>query len=111
MIETERETEEGMEATGLADLRIIEMEGLIGHIGDIEAKFAAGVIDAEERLELEARKRAFTKVIALAESGEYIDDPALGEILSDMRAAAAAPTQEEINAANIDYLMMVGGEW
>ena len=35
----------------------------------------------------------------------------MGAILDEMREQAAAPTLEEINAANIDYLMMIGGEW
>ena len=49
--------------------------------------------------------------VAAAQDGEYIDDAAMGAILDEMREQAAAPTLEEINAANIDYLMMVGGEW
>ena len=41
----------------------------------------------------------------------YVEQSAFEELLEQMRETASAPTQEEINTANIDYLMMVGGEW
>lgn len=95
----------------LLQTRINEMTNLIDLIGDIDAKHAAGVITDDQRIEQKARKRTFLKVLAAAQEGEYIDDEAMGSILDEMREQAAAPSQEEINAANIDYLMMVGGEW
>lgn len=95
----------------LLQTRINEMTNLIDLIGDIDAKHAAGVITDDQRIEQKARKRTFLKVLASAQEGEYIDDEAMGSILDEMREQAAAPSQEEINAANIDYLMMVGGEW
>lgn len=95
----------------LLQTRINEMTNLIEHIGDVDAKHAAGVITDEQSIEQKARKRTFLKVLAAAQEGEYIDDEAMGSILDEMREQAAAPSQEEINAANIDYLMMVGGEW
>ena len=93
----------------LLQTRINEMTNLIEHIGDVDAKHAAGVITDEQSIEQKARKRTFLKVLAAAQEGEY--DGAMGSILDEMREQAAAPSQEEINAANIDYLMMVGGEW
>lgn len=95
----------------LLQTRINEMTNLIDLIGDIDAKHAAGVITDDQRIEQKARKRTFLKVLAAAQEGEYIDDETMGSILDEMREQAAAPSQEEINAANIDYLMMVGGEW
>lgn len=95
----------------LLQTRINEMTNLIEQIGDVDAKHAAGVLTDEQRIEQKARKRTFIKVLAAAQDGEYIDDKAMGAILDEMREQAAAPSLEEINAANIDYLMMVGGEW
>ena len=95
----------------LLQTRINEMSNLIEQIGDVDAKYDAGILTDEQRIEQKARKRTFIKVLADAQDGEYIDDTAMGAILDEMREQAAAPTLEEINAANIDYLMMVGGEW
>lgn len=95
----------------LLQTRINEMTNLVEQIGDVDAKHAAGVLTDEQRIEQKARKRTFIKVLAAAQNGEYIDDKGMGAILDEMREQAAAPSQEEINAANIDYLMMVGGEW
>jgi hypothetical protein len=95
----------------LLQTRINEMTNLIEQIGDVDAKYDAGILTDEQRIEQKARKRTFIKVLAAAQDGEYIDDKAMGAILDEMREQAAAPSLEEINAANIDYLMMVGGEW
>lgn len=95
----------------LLQTRINEMSNLIEQIGDVDAKYDAGILTDEQRIEQKARKRTFIKVLAAAQDGEYLDDTAMGAILDEMREQAAAPTLEEINAANIDYLMMVGGEW
>lgn len=95
----------------LLQTRINETSNLIEQIGDVDAKYDAGILTDEQRIEQKARKRTFIKVLATAQDGEYIDDTAMGAILDEMREQAAAPTLEEINAANIDYLMMVGGEW
>lgn len=95
----------------LLQTRINEMSNLIEQIGDVDAKYDAGILTDEQRIEQKARKRTFIKVLAAAQDSEYIDDTAMGAILDEMREQAAAPTLEEINAANIDYLMMVGGEW
>lgn len=95
----------------LLQTRINEMSNLIEQIGDVDAKYDAGILTDEQRIEQKARKRTFIKVLAAAQDGEYLDDTTMGAILDEMREQAAAPTLEEINAANIDYLMMVGGEW
>lgn len=95
----------------LLQTRINEMSNLIEQIGDVDAKYDAGILTDEQRIEQKARKRTFIKVLAAAQDGKYLDDTAMGAILDEMREQAAAPTLEEINAANIDYLMMVGGEW
>lgn len=94
----------------LLETRKNEMRNLIEQIGDVDAKYDAGVIDDPQRIEQNARKRTFIKVLAAAEGGEYIDDKAMGAILDEMREAAAAPTQEEINKDDIAYALMLLGE-
>lgn len=85
------------EANGLADL--------IGQLGDIDALHDSGTIDDAEYAERRAKRLAYTAAIASWREGTEPDVPAL---LDKMRER---PTQAEVNAANIDYLMMtVGGD-
>lgn len=94
----------------LLQTRINEMTNLIEQIGDVDAKYDAGILTDEQRIEQKARKRTFIKVLAAAQDSEYIDDKAMGSILDEMREAAAAPTQEEINKDDIAYALMLLGE-
>lgn len=87
-----------------------EMRNLLGQIGDVDAKRAASLIDDDERIELNARRMAYLTVLAKNEAGEVVTDEGLAAILDDARTEAAKPTQEEVNAADIAYLMMIGGE-
>ena len=61
-------------------------------------------------MELKAKKFAYTAALERLAASEAVDDEAFAEIMEQMRQVAAEPTQEEINAANIDYLLMIGGE-
>ncbi len=83
------------------------LKNLLEQLGDPETAHAVGIIDDEEYAEQRARQLAYTSAIASLEAGETVDMEAL---LDEMREVAAQPTQEEINAANIDYLLMIGGE-
>lgn len=94
----------------LLQTRINEMTNLIEQIGDVDAKYDAGILTDEQRIEQKARKCTFIKVLAAAQDGEYIDDKAMGSILDEMREAAAAPTQEEINKDDIAYALMLLGK-
>lgn len=87
-----------------------EMRNLLGQIGDVDAKRAAGLIDDDERIELCARRMAYLTVLAKNEDGDVVTDEEFAEIIADARTEAAKPTQEEVNAADIAYLMMIGGE-
>lgn len=80
---------------------------------DADALKAAGCISEEDYIEQKARKMAYVAALdSLAAGNEtYVEQSAFEELLEQMRETASAPTQEEINTANIDYLMMVGGEW
>lgn len=83
------------------------LNNLLGQMGDLAAKHSAGTITDEEFAEQRARQLAFAAAIAKHEAGEAVDMEAL---LDEMRDVVAQPTQEEINAANIDYLLMIGGD-
>ena len=97
------------EMNGLTS-KINEYTNLLGQLGDIDAKRAAGVLSDEDYIEAKARKLAYLAALDRLAAGELVDDEAFEGILEDMRLVASEPTQEEINAANIDYLMMIGGE-
>lgn len=99
------------ETTNEAAAQANAMRNLLSQIGDPAAKFAAGVIDDEERIEQTARKMTYIAVQASAEAGTAMTDAEVEALLEGMRAQAALPTQEEQNAADIAYLMMTGGEW
>lgn len=93
--------------------RINEFTNLLWQMYDADALKAAGSISDDEYIEMKAKKMAYTTALDSLASGteKYIEQDAFVELLAQMREAASAPSQEEINAANIDYLMMVGGEW
>lgn len=93
--------------------RINEFTNLLSQMYDADALKAAGCISEEDYIEQKARKMAYVAALdSLAAGNEtYVEQSAFEELLKQMRETASAPTQEEINTANIDYLMMVGGEW
>lgn len=99
-----------MDETNGITSRINELTNILGQFGDIDAKLKAGIIDQGEYLELKARQLAYTKALDALADGQEVDDDALEALLDEMREVAAQPTQEEINAADIAYLMMIGGE-
>ena len=99
-----------MEETDGLTGRINEFTNLLEQLGDIEAKRRAGLLDDEAYAEQKAKQLAYISALETLAAGEEVDDEAFAEILEEMEAVVAEPTQEEINAANIDYLLMIGGE-
>lgn len=99
-----------MEETNGITNRVNEFNNLLEQLGDLNAKRSAGVIDQETYIELHARELAYMKALDVLGSGVEVSEDLFAEILEEMRGIASQPTQEEINAANIDYLMMIGGE-
>lgn len=93
--------------------RINEFTNLLSQMYDADALKAAGCINEADYIEQKARKMAYIAALDSLTSGDetYVEQSAFEELLEQMREVASAPTQEEINTANIDYLMMVGGEW
>lgn len=83
------------------------LRNLIAQVGDPEAAHEAGTIDDGAYLGLKAKKLAYTAALDAYAKGETPDVPAL---LKQMQKVVAKPTQTEINTANIDYLLMAGGE-
>ena len=83
------------------------LRDLLSQVGDPEAAREAGTIDDDAYLDLKAKKLAYTAALDAYAKGETPDVPAL---LKQMQEVVAKPTQTEINTANIDYLLMAGGE-
>lgn len=83
------------------------LRNLLTQVGDPEAAHEAGTIDDGEYTALKAKKLAYTAALDAYAKGETPDVAAL---LEQMQEVAAQPTQTEINTANIDYLLMAGGE-
>ena len=90
--------------------RINEFSNLLGQLGDIDDLKAAGVIDSDEYAEKKAQQIAYLKALDILADGEEVDDEAFDALLAEAEEIVAQPTQEEINAANIDYLLMLEGE-
>jgi len=99
-----------MEETDGLTGRINEFENILEQLGDIDAKRKAGVIGESAFYEQKALALACTAALAQLEGGDEVDDEAFAGILEEMRIVAEAPTQEEINAADIAYLLMIGGD-
>lgn len=97
------------EMSGLTS-RINEFSNLLGQIGDIDDQKAAGILDSEEYAEKKARQLAYLKALDALADGDEVDDDAFAVMLAEAEEIVAEPTQEEINAANIDYLLMLEGE-
>ncbi len=93
--------------------RINEFTNLLYQMHDIDALKAANCISDDDYTEMKAKKMAYIAALNSLNAGEdtYVEQSKFEELLAQMRDVAAEPTQEEINAAYIDYLMMVGGEW
>lgn len=83
---------------------------LIEQTRNAPAAYAAGAIDRETYIEQRAVNIASLRALARCEGGEEITDEEFAAMIDNAKAEAAMPTQEEINAANIDYLLMIGGE-
>lgn len=83
------------------------LRNLLDQIGDPHAAHEAGTIDDDAYAELKAKKLAYTAALDAYAKGETPDVAAL---LEQMQEVVAQPTQTEINTANIDYLLMAGGE-
>lgn len=90
--------------------RINEFANLLGQLGDIDDQKAAGLLDADEYAEKKVRQLAYLKALDALADGDEVDDVAFAAMLADAEEIVAQPTQEEINAANIDYLLMLEGE-
>lgn len=90
--------------------RINEARNVIADTRDAKAQYAAGVIDFAAYCEKQGKNLAALRVLSKAEAGEAVTDEEFVTMIAEATEEAAQPTQEEVNAANIDYLLMIGGE-
>lgn len=98
------------EMTDMITSRINEARNVIADTRDAKAQYAAGVIDFEAYCEKQGKHLAALRVLAKAEAGEAVTDEEFVAMIAEATEEAALPTQEEVNAANIDFLLMMGGE-
>ena len=80
--------------------RLNEARNIVEQTRDIDAMRAAGAIDEEAYIDAKARRLACLRVAAKCGA----------QMIEDAREEAALPSQEEQNAADIAYLLMIGGE-
>ena len=77
-------------------------------MGDLTIKKTIGIINEEEYVELRAQQYAYIAALEYLNSDE--EEPSIEDLIEQMTDIVLQPTQEEINAANIDYLLMLGGD-
>lgn len=97
------------EMTTKLTARANELRNLIEQIGDVDAKRDAGVVGVAGYVELKGRKQAYIKALSIVDGGTYVTDEELADLVEEMCSQAAEPTQEEINTADIAFLMMIEG--
>lgn len=109
----DKNTTEGVqqvEAQDALQARINEMKQLLSQMGDFETAAEVGVINQGELRELRARKATYTRVLALAESGEEVSDDDVAAILDEERIKAEDPTITEQLRGDLDFALMLLGE-
>lgn len=89
--------------------RYILNENVKKYLG-IEQEYNAGIINFETFCTYKGIRNASVRMLNEFENNEFIDEDIYKSIITEETLKAAQPTQEEINAANIDYLLMLGGE-
>lgn len=99
-----------MEVEDAIQMRINEMRQLLSQMGDFETAAEVGVIDQGELRERRARKATYTRVLALAESGEAVSDDDVAAILDEERVKAEEPTAAEQMRGDLDFALMLLGE-
>lgn len=98
------------EMTDMITSRINEARNVIADTRDAKAQYAAGTIGFEAYCEKQGKYLAALRVLAKAEAGEAVTDEEFVAMIAEATEEAALPTQEEQNAADIAYLLMIGGE-
>lgn len=100
------------EGTMRAQAKAAEYRNLLSQLDGIDALHDGGGMTDEGYAEARGMRMALAAALGSLADGkaDYLDEGAFQSLVKDMRAKAAEPTQLEVNTANIDYLMMLGGE-
>lgn len=99
-----------MDENNKIESRANECRNIIEQTRDIEAAHAAQAMTEEEFVEAKGRRIACLRALAKCEQGEAVTDEEFAQMIEEAVVEAAEPSQIEINAANIDFLLMMGGE-
>lgn len=90
--------------------RLQEMQAVVSTVKNAEEDYAIGSIDFDEYCHQIGRRIASLKIAKIVENGGWVDDDEYLKMIAEEKAKASLPTQEQINTANIDYLLMIQGE-
>ena len=83
---------------------------IVEQFRDAEAMHASGAISDEEFYERQGRKNASLRVIAAIEGGSAVTEEEFLQMVEDAIEEAAQPSEAELLRADVDYLLMIGGD-
>lgn len=87
-----------------------EAQNIIEQFRDASAAHVAGALTDEDYYAAQGRKVAALRVIALLDNGEEVSDELFLQMVEEAVDEAALPSDEELLRADVDYLLMIGGE-
>lgn len=83
---------------------------IVEQFRDAEAMHASGAISDEEYYGRQGRKNAALRAIAAIERGEAVTEEEFLRMVDEAVEEAAEPSDAELLRADVDYLLMVGGD-
>lgn len=87
-----------------------EATNIIEQFRDAEIAYAAGALTDEGYYAAKGRVTASLRVIALLDNGEEVSDEQFASMVEEAVEEAALPSATELLRADVDYLLMVGGD-
>lgn len=87
-----------------------EASNIIEQYRDADVAYAAGALTDEAYYAAKGRVTASLRVIALLDNGEEVDDELFASMVDEAVEEAEQPSEAELLRADVDYLLMIGGE-
>lgn len=87
-----------------------EAENTIAQFRDASTAYQAGALTDEDYYAAQGRMVASLRVIALLDNGEEVSDELYAQMVEEAVEEAALPTESEMLRADVDYLLMIGGD-
>lgn len=91
--------------------RMRECQIIVEQARDAEAMHEAGAISDEIYIERRGMYNAGLRALAMLDAGEEVTDDRLAQIIAEETDAAAQPSKYELLRADVDYALMLGGEF